>query len=227
MPFPQVDRIESHSFLAERLASESVIVDLGTNRGLFAMAMIERYGCRVFGVEPVPALVAAMPRHDRFKLTEAAIAAQTGPMLLSVNPSSCASATFSEDGAEAVPVIGIMLRSLLQELGLTRVDLLKVDIEGAELGLFESCTEEDLSGVQQITVEFHDFIDAMLGPAVVACIARLESMGYRRITFSLDNTDVLFVRPYVGLPIAFEPYVVVRYKYLRGILRRVRRLLKR
>ena len=46
----------------------------------------------------------------------------------------------------------------------------------------------------KITVEFHDFLRPEQAARVARAKRRLELAGFRRIEFSLDSTDVLFVR---------------------------------
>jgi FkbM family methyltransferase len=48
------------------------------------------------------------------------------------------------------------LSSVLRELELERVDLLKVDVEGAELDVLEGMREEDWPLIQQAVIEIHD-----------------------------------------------------------------------
>ncbi len=52
----------------------------------------------------------------------------------------------------------ITFRELRRRAGVDRIDLLKIDIEGAEIGMFDDCTDEELSSIGQITVEFHAFL---------------------------------------------------------------------
>jgi len=57
-------------------------------------------------------------------------------------------------------VRGITFAELVAENGIERVDLLKVDIEGAEKWLFNESADEWLPKVKTILVEFHEFIEA-------------------------------------------------------------------
>jgi len=69
-----------------------------------------------------------------------------------------------------------------------------VDSKKRELvGDFKN-TVSDLVRNTQFTVEFHDFIHPEeLDGRVERVKRRLVSIGLRRINFSLDNTDVLFI----------------------------------
>ena len=60
--------------------------------------------------------------------------------------------------------------------------------------MFEASTDAELRRFRQITVEFHDFLYPQLSARVALAKRRIGRAGFRRIDFSLDNTDVLFVR---------------------------------
>lgn len=55
-----------------------------------------------------------------------------------------------------IPVPGMTMRTLMKKVGLNSIDLLKMDIEGAEIEAFENCDWIDT--VQAIAIELHDAI---------------------------------------------------------------------
>ncbi|PSB43645.1 hypothetical protein C7B67_23565 [filamentous cyanobacterium Phorm 6] len=57
-----------------------------------------------------------------------------------------------------ISVDGITLETFLNHQKIELVDLLKIDIEGAEEAVFNSTTDATLCNVKQITIEFHDFM---------------------------------------------------------------------
>jgi hypothetical protein len=124
---------------------------------------------------------------------------------------------------EEVP--GMTLDGLFGLLGLDRAHLVKVDIEGAEFAMFGAASDDVLRRCDQITVEFHDFMDPGLTPAVEDVIARLRGLGFLAIRFTRKfHGDVLFINPArTGLGTA-------EYLYARHVLRTargVRRILNR
>ena len=51
-----------------------------------------------------------------------------------------------------------------------------------------------LQGFDQVSVEFHDFIDTLkIGPDVAAIKRRMQRLGFGCIVYCLPNKDVLFV----------------------------------
>jgi len=99
---------------------------------------------------------------------------------------------------------------------------MKVDIEGAELAMFESASDADLQKFTQITVEFHDFIYPEQSREVESIKRRLRGLGFWVINFSLDNSDVLFVNRATSGAGRLQ-YIRLKYitKYMSGIRRRL------
>jgi FkbM family methyltransferase len=224
-----VAKVESHSFFPAPLVSGSTVVDLGVNRGVFSRWISANTDARVVGVEPVPSLFEAMPALPRTTVLQVAISASSGWVELVLNEESCAaleSTGLGEAQAQRVTVRAITLEELLAQQDIEIVDLLKVDIEGAELDMFGCAPAEVLRRCRQITCEFHNFLDPTLTPKVRAVQRRLEMLGFTKMTFSLDDTDTLFLRrDQLRLSSMDLLAATAAYKYGRGAVRRLRRLL--
>lgn len=221
-----IDRLCEHTYLASLLDSDSKVLDLGANRGQFCRGMISRYRCRVFAVEPVAELQAGITELPGLTLLSAAVGGRNERARLNIFGSRCASLLHRKDddvlhSEEDVEVLD--LQTVMDRLRLDRIDLMKVDIEGAELGMFDSASDATLLKCTQITVEFHDFIYPEQRHQVESIKARLGSLGFWIINFSLDNTDVLFINA-ASSRLGRIQYAWLKYvtKYMRGIRRRLR-----
>ncbi len=222
-----VDRLCDHTYLSGLLGSTSTVLDLGANRGIFSGGMTSRYGCKVFAVEPSSELRAGIAQLPGVTVLPYALGGRRERGQLHVFASRCASLLPRKDNEvveceEDVEVLD--LKGILAHLEIDRIDLMKVDIEGAELAMFASASDEDLCRCTQITVEFHDFLYPEQSAQVESIKRRLGSLGFRVINFSLDNTDVLFVNA-AASGIGKLQYLKLKYitKYLRGICRRLKR----
>jgi hypothetical protein len=113
--------------------------------------------------------------------------------------------------------------SVLGRLGVDRIDLMKVDIEGAELEMFASASDADLRRCNQITVEFHDFLYPEQSMQAEAIKRRLGALGFWIVNFSVNNTDVLFVNA-AATGTGRLQYLRLKYitKYAQGVPRRLR-----
>lgn len=142
------------------LRSPKLIVDLGANVGYSSAYFLSKFkNCSVIAVEPDPANFAELqknvaPYGDRVTTIQAAVwprrerldldhAGQGEEWGVRVKPSA--------DGA----VETVTVPELLSLSGQHRISLLKIDIEGAEIELFKSGTEEWLEKVDNIVIELH------------------------------------------------------------------------
>ena len=74
--------------------------------------------------------------------------------------------------------------------------MLKVDIEGAEIDMFNSTDDKVLKKINQITVEFHDFKKKDDKPVVRLINKRLASLGFIPVAYSKPSHeyyDMFFV----------------------------------
>jgi FkbM family methyltransferase len=208
----ELKQIREHSFW-DRFGDTPVLVDLGANVGKFATEFMAAYpSARLLLVEGDPYLTdiiqrtfASCPQVRLFKgLVGPTSAPSTRFFLCKVPEGNSVFARFSDSWAPGesreIQVEMISLPSLLERAGCTQVDLLKVDIEGAEWDVLGSLTEREAQIIRQISVEFHDFIDPQLRPRTERCIARLKELGYHvlcRATTRVQSSpyfDCLFYR---------------------------------
>ena len=90
-------------------------------------------------------------------------------------------------------VPAINLSSVIRELG-GRVDLLKFDIEGAEVDVLKEARASDLASCGQLTVEFHDKRPPLARRDVDDVCRRMRSEGYLIVKPNWPKVDdVLFV----------------------------------
>ncbi len=221
--------VDGHTFYAAALRPSSIVFDLGAAEARFSTTLADRFGCRCYAAEALPSVYATIPRHERLVAFPVAISGTDGRLRMKVRDTHHESASFgSFEGIRdkgSIEVDSVTLEGFLGRAGVSAVDLLKVDIEGAEFAMFAAARDETLTGISQITVEFHDFLDPSLTPACEAVIHRLERLGFAAICWPQRyHGDVLFLnRRRLQLPewrVAWFRHVV---RPLRGIGRIVTR----
>lgn len=197
--------IASHHLYAPALGPDSTSIDAGANVGDFSRGLLDRAGGRVVALEPVPELCARMTGiapGTALRTVAGALTASDGQVEfhLSDNPeANSLDADISRRFGyrDSIQVRGWSLASLLAEAGLERADLLKLDIEGAELEVLEQTPQATLQAFDQITVEFHDFLDDGTSTRrILAIRQRLAGLGFRDIVLSSPwghHADVLFL----------------------------------
>src|SRR5258708_15578088 len=224
-----MDRVSGHTFFPRFLRRDSTVIDLGANIGTFSRLMSQKYGCVCYAVEPNPDCFARLGDMTRVKPFNLAIADRDGTMSFYVAANSEASSfvrTGDDDREIQVPTA--RLDAFVEQQGIGTIDLLKVDIEGAEVPVLDSLPDAFLRSIGQIAIEFHDFCGLLARKDVARLEQRLESLGFRSINFSKGShghEDHLFVNR-VRCPVGFVEYMTTKYvtKYLLGVGRIVERV---
>lgn len=153
-----------------------VIVDLGANIGLTSLYLKNRYEPAVVIAVEADATNAELTRRNCEPLGVTVIEAAIGPhdgiaRFFASNESNLGAVSGPDGEGTEVPMIS--MPTLLDDLGITTIDLLKMDIEGGEQVLLDGPTEW-LSRVRAIIAEFH--------PGVVdyeGLVRRLVEHGFR------------------------------------------------
>jgi len=221
---PRIACICNHTFLPRLIHPNSIVLDIGANHGDFAHTMIQQYQCRVIAAEPVENLCRRIPLHPLLNLFPVALGGQNRSISMNVFAERCASLLGSVGPAEKLtlqPVQMITLTELRRRVHAERVDILKLDIEGAEIDVFNATSDEELQSIMQITVEFHDFLYPELRTAVHQIRDRMRRIGFWELPFSLDHSNVLFINRQTGVNQIQFAYLRTIVKYREGVFRRL------
>ncbi len=209
--------VRDHTFLYRPLNSGSVVVDLGAHRGEFSSRIGSLFGCRCIGVEANPELAQGLMSHPSGRFFHFAItsARETVHFHLADNPLASTTddlekSPFHQVSTVAVP--GITLEEFLKEQEIDHIDLLKVDIEGAELDLFKTTSDETLKQISQIALEFHDFCHFIREQDTLEITRRLVGIGFYPIRF-MGNENSLFVNQ-GKLTLSWAHKLVIRYCFI-------------
>ncbi|TSC59870.1 MAG: methyltransferase FkbM family [Parcubacteria group bacterium LiPW_15] len=218
-------KLFDHTFIGDLFPRGGVVVDLGGNRGEFAREMRSLYDARVYVVEPVPELFNAIPKEKEVVGILAAVSGKNGEIEIFLPEGMCATMN-SAAGGRSIIAKEYKYADLIADHKIEKIDLLKMDIECAEISLIESLLPEDFNKITQCAVEFHDFLYPELGPRVEELKKKFEDNGFYCIPFSLTtNGDVLFVKRGA---IPFWKYAYLKYfaRFWRGGIRKIKKILK-
>ena len=184
--------------------SESIVIDCGCGyEAELSQHLIGRFGLRAFGVDPTqkhgPVLNALSQRLDgRFVHLPLAVGALDGMMRFSESVNNESGSLLGDhvnvlDRAEtrSYDVQVVSLRSLVQQVKSSQVDLLKLDLEGAEYELLGGVSYDDVAPFAQIFVEFHHHAVQRYSPSDTAKIVeRVRGLGFS--SYSIDDHNFLF-----------------------------------
>ena len=85
------------------------------------------------------------------------------------------------------------LGTILEELGHDRLDILKMDIEGAEYDVIEEIVNAPVP-ISQVLIEFHHRFPHIGTGKTRQAIARLNSAGYRIFNVSASGEEISFIK---------------------------------
>ncbi|MDP8230796.1 MAG: FkbM family methyltransferase [Candidatus Gorgyraea atricola] len=196
---PKIESISRHTFI-NNLDKGSVVVDLGASRGNFSKEIAEKYCYSMLVlVEGNPELSVGLKAffkdNDAIKVVNAVIGGETRDSIkfyLSESPSSSSLfRPFSELNKVKSEINAKMLtlNDIFSICGIRKIDLLKMDIEGAEWDVLERFSEEDFNKIEQISVEFHDFIEPGLKARTKHCIKKNKKLGYCFVNMGVNYRD--------------------------------------
>jgi FkbM family methyltransferase len=157
-----ITTIYEHSVDLEILEKGGWVLDLGCGVDfLFSKAMLEK-GMKVLAVDPNPK-ISQIPDHPNFYFVNKAITTEESkePLEFTIyNDSDAFSSVNTMHDVSFVEKQGnimietVTLNDLKDEFSINSIELIKIDIEGAEYGLLESL-HHPIS--RQISIEYHDF----------------------------------------------------------------------
>ncbi len=193
------------NFVQHLLRPGMTVLDLGAHHGLYSLLAAKCVGRtgKVIAFEPSPRERRRLKRHLRMNR-----GANVEVQSCALGPDSCGTAEFylvheGQDGCnslrppavrEATSAIRVELRRVdeeMQRLGVSRIDFIKMDVEGAELGVLQGAAGI-LSGPSRpaILAEVQDLRTEPWGYAAREIIRFLSRKEYR--WFALDAEGNLF-----------------------------------
>jgi FkbM family methyltransferase len=158
---------------AETLAPK-VIVDAGANVGLAALFFARMYPqATIYCIEPDPANYEQLKKntcgYPSIFTLNAALWPEDKPLRLNYSTTESAS-IFVQTGQTDFNTEGKSIPSIQQQFGLQQIDILKVDIEGAEKELFEHPDLSWLDDVKILVIELHDLYKAGTASAFFSAV---------------------------------------------------------
>ena len=134
--------LEELDFLRARTPIGGVFVDVGANVGTYAMVLARHVGAsgKVIAIEPHPVTHARLAFNNsasgytQVTLVAAAAAATDGELMIETDGDNLGASHIvtGDVSSKAIRVPSLRLQRILADAGVTRVDALKIDIEGFE-----------------------------------------------------------------------------------------------
>jgi FkbM family methyltransferase len=185
----------------DSLTADSIVYSLGVGEDIsFDLAIIALYGVQVFAFDPTPRSlqwIAGQTTPPQFHMLPYGVADYDGTTrFFAPAEDAYISHTMLDAMAQSEHTIEVQVRrlsTLMQMCGHERIDLLKMDIEGAEYAVVDDLI---LSGLRprQIVIEFHHRMLRGGSFRTARTVRRLRAAGYDLFALTTRGEEYSFWR---------------------------------
>lgn len=187
----------------ESLNEKSVIYSFGIGEDIsFDEAMIKNHNCSVFGFDPTPKSINWIRNPQKklpskFTFLEYGIGNTSGfvNFYLPKNKQHVSGSFVSQTNVDETQAIQVEIKSLADiasQLGHKKIDVVKMDIEGAEYQVLESVLNSPVQ-IDQILVEFHERFFEDGAAKTTAIIKTMKDHGFEIFGISDSFDEVSFI----------------------------------
>lgn len=141
------------------LGQDSIVFDLGGYEGQWGSDIFAKYYCTVYCFEPVKAFAknieARFSKNDKFMVYQFGLS--DTDKKAKISHSATASSAYRGEGVEEIRLVKAI--DFMAQNNISKIDLMKVNIEGAEYDLLEHLIETGfVKNIVNIQIQFHDFV---------------------------------------------------------------------
>ena len=195
---PEITRI------VESLPEGAVFIDVGAHVGYYSLLASTRVGVAgtVVSVEPNPSTAEKLRRNIRLSGARnisvqelACTDTEKTLQFFQAGPYNTGGSSLSATTAgnrKPVAVRGLPLDAIVKALDLRRIDLVKIDVEGAELQVLRGMKEALAKHHPEVVIELIPHLLANLGASIDEVSSLLRQAGYVQ-QHQLDASDSLWV----------------------------------
>ncbi len=185
------------------------VFDIGANNGLFTLYLLER-GCKkVYAFEPNETtetnIKSILSNYDNYELIKKAVYTHNNGLTFYVNENNSTIGSIDKDHvaaqgfAEEIKVPSISLKTFIEQNDIKKIDLIKMDIEGAEYDIIENLEDSVFEITDSFLIEFHSNKNGIAKRMIEKIISHGFEIDQIRdqsshtnddITYSYQNSDV-------------------------------------
>ena len=179
--------IQDHYKLGQ-IKKEDVIVDIGAHIGIFSI-MASQKGSIVFSYEPVPENFLLLKKNielnkiTNIKAVNKAVCSDNKKRKMSLEPVNFGGHSFFSSSEKSIEVQCITLEKILLDNNIEKIDLLKIDCEGAEYDILLKAGDV-MKKIKRIAMEYH----TIEGHTDQELVVFLEKHGFKVEKLPLSQT---------------------------------------
>lgn len=184
------------------LKANTVVYSFGIGEDAsFDRTMINRHKSHVFAFDPTPksiAWVAENAPKNNFHFYDYGLGRTTGTAVfhLPKNPDYVSGSVLLQKNVSDTRRVKVQMKSfgdIIQELKHTKIDVLKMDIEGSEYEVLEGILEAPVE-ITQFLVEFHERFFEKGNEKTGQFIQKMNAQGYMIFAVSTSFEEISFVK---------------------------------
>lgn len=191
-------------FHPDGLDGDSIVYSLGIGEDVdFDLMLMRRFGCALHAFDPTPSTVDWIAQRGLpapFHFHPWAVTARDGtlklyPRIRRDGSASTVMYTMVKEEAsadQAIEVPAMSLGTIARQLGHDRIDLLKMDIEGAEYEVLDNLLDSAVKPTQ-LLVEFHHRFPGIGPERTEAMIRKLRDTGYCLFAIAETGRELSFM----------------------------------
>jgi len=195
------DRYASWTVNPFLLNENSIVYSFGVGDNIsFDLALIEKFKCKIFLFDPTPRSIEwlesqNLPSNIRFFPYGLSNYDGIASFMPPENPKYI-SYTLINDEKDKKKLINLEVKkitTIMRELGHDKIDLVKMDIEGAEYGVIEDIILSKIN-VSQVLIEFHHRFPEIGIKKTKLSINQLRKAGYSLFHVSPSGEEYSFIK---------------------------------
>lgn len=183
--------------MKKSLTNDSLVYSFGVGNDIsFDLSLINKYGCKVYAFDPTPRVTQWMSEQvipDNLVYVNCGIASSDKfvDFFAPVDEDCISHISTYLGNSKRISVKYKFLQSFMNDYNHSKIDLLKMDIEGFEYDVIHDIIGADIRPVQ-ILIEFHHLYQSYNNFDTESCIKKLQNYGYELFYVSDTFTEYSF-----------------------------------
>ncbi|PIY79904.1 MAG: hypothetical protein COY81_00230 [Candidatus Pacebacteria bacterium CG_4_10_14_0_8_um_filter_43_12] len=206
--YPEYDEM---AFIHSYLRRNDIMFDVGANIGAISLLAADKITAgKVYAFEPTPSILAQLETNinlnklgERIHTCSKAVSNSDGLLTFMIGKNSEVNHLAVKnnfDGSQAIQVPSVTVDTFLREEQIDRINLLKVDVEGAEMSVFQGAIHNlQNHSIEVIIFEVNPNI-ALYGHTPQELLALVSSFGYQIFAFN-HHGKLIFINQDSRFPI--------------------------
>ena len=182
------DRGDTTHILKHQLDENSVVIDLGAYKGVWAFQLNRRVKCKIYLLEPIKKFTDFLDmkykNYKNIKILKFGISTENKELYVpneKLNNDATDLLNIDNENKTGEKIELITLEKLMGDNNLTKIDLIQINIEGFEYDILENWIESGLiNKIRTLQIQFHPF-DGIIDPIErrKKIQSNLLSLGYK------------------------------------------------